>query len=514
MRWIPLIPCLFLAAWTLPAQDLQLARLGTFSTGIIGAGGAEIVAHDPGTQRAYIVNAAGPNVQAIDISNPASPRLLFTIAIPIGYAPDSVAVKNGIVAVAIEAPVRTDRGLVAFYDVDGNIINAVTVGSLPDMLTFTPDGSKVLVANEGEPSADYSIDPEGTVSIINLARGVRNIGPSDVTEIRFNQLRREDLPPSVRIFGPRASVAQDIEPEFIAVSPDSKTAFVTLQENNAVAVIDVDAARITRIIGLGFKDHRLPGNRLDPSDRDNAIRLGNWPVLGMYLPDSIAAYATSEGLFFLTANEGDARDYPGAFQEERRVAELTLDSTAFPDGDTLKQNANLGRLRVTNTLGDTDGDGDFDRLYSYGARSFTVWNAATGALVWDSGDQLETIQAANRPELFNVSNNNNLVDDRSDDKGPEPEGIAVGRIGERAYAFIGCERDGTIYMYDVTDPRNPRFVARADNRIHTGDPAQGTAGDLGPEGITFVPAAESPTRRPLVLVANEISGTMTIWEVR
>ena len=514
MRRILLTPLVLFAACALSAQDLQIARLGTFSTGIIGAGGAEIVAHDPGTQRAYIVNAAGPNVQCVDISNPASPRLLFTIAIPVGYAPNSVAVKNGVVAVAIEAPVRTDRGLVAFYDTDGNTINVVSVGSLPDMLTFTPDGTKVLVANEGEPSADYSIDPEGTVSIINLARGVRNIGQSDVTEVRFNQFRREDLPPSVRIFGPRATVAQDLEPEFIAVAPDSKTAFVTLQENNAVAVIDIDAARATRILGLGFKDHSLPANRLDPSDRDNAIRLGNWPVLGMYQPDSIALFANPEGVFLLTANEGDARDYPGAFQEERRVAELTLDSTAFPNGDMLKQNANLGRLRVTNTLGDTDGDGDFDRLYSFGARSFSVWNGATGALVWDSGDQFELIQASNRPELFNVSNNNNTVDDRSDDKGPEPEAITVGRVGDKTYAFIGCERDGTIYAYDLTDPRNPRYAARADFRIPTGDPAQGTAGDLGPEGIAFVPAAESPTRRPLLLVANEISGTMTIWEIR
>jgi hypothetical protein len=492
------------------AQDLQLVALGTYRTGLIESGGAEITAYHARTRRVYIVNAGGPSVDCIDISNPQSPRFLFTIAIPAGYSPNSVAVNADIIAVAIQAPVKTDNGLVAFYDTDGNILNAVTVGALPDMVTFTPDGKKVLSANEGEPSDDYTVDPIGSVSIINIERGVRNISQADVRTVNFGD-RQVVIDPAVRIFGPRASFAQDLEPEYIAVSDDSKTAYVGLQENNAIGVINLETGLPLRVVPLGFKNHNLPGNGLDPSDRDNAVAIANWPVFGMYQPDGIAFFRNARGSFIITANEGDARAYPG-FNEETRVGDLRLDPTAFPNGDMLKNPAQLGRLRTTNALGDIDGDGDFDRIYTFGARSFSVWNAETLQQVFDSGDQLERL-TANLP-IFNMSHNNNIRDDRSDDKGPEPEGLAIGQVGNRSLLFLGHERDSSISVWDLENPAAPRFVTRVDNRIPTGSVAMGTAGDLGPEGLTFIPAADSPTNRALLLVANEISGTLTIWEVR
>lgn len=215
----------------------------------------------------------------------------------------------------------------------------------------------------------------------------------------------------------------DLEPEYLTVSHDSRTAWVTLQENNAVAVLDIEARRFTSLVALGFKDHALAGNALDPSDRDGGIRIANWPVLGMYQPDAIAALEYQGQTFFLTANEGDSRP-----SEETRVADVTLDFTRFPNALSLQNPANLGRLRITNLRGDTDGDGDFDELYAFGGRSFSIWSPS-GELVFDSGDSFAGITAASVPGIFN-SNGDSAAsfDTRSDDKGSEPEGLVLGKV--------------------------------------------------------------------------------------
>ena len=210
--------------------------------------------------------------------------------------------------------------------------------------------------------------------------------------------------------------------------------------------------------------------------------------------------------YLVTANEGDAREWPGLV-EEARVSALTLDSAAFPDAATLRQNANLGRHTVTRTLGDADGNGAYEKLFTLGGRSFSIWST-DGTQVYDSGSDLERITAAAVPANFNASNNNSTFDDRSDNKGPEPEAITVGEIDGRTYAFIGLERTGGIVMYDVTDPTTPLFVDYLNNRNF----AAGT-GDLGPEGLTFIPARDSPNGRPMLVAANEISGTVTLYSI-
>jgi hypothetical protein len=255
----------------------------------------------------------------------------------------------------------------------------------------------------------------------------------------------------------------------------------------------------------------VPG--LDASDRDTAINIRDWPVLGMYEPDSIAAFSHRGRSYFVTANEGDARDWPG-FGEEARVGSLTLDATAFPTGATLKNNANLGRLNVTKTLGDTDGDGDYDALYTLGGRSFSIW-ASDGTQVFDSEADLERIVAAEHPAKFNASNDNNNFDDRSDNKGPEPEGLAIGSIDGRRYAFIGLERDSGIAAYDITSPSAPVFADYVSNRdFSVMDLTSPEAGDLGPEGLLFIAGESSPTRQPLLVVSNEISGTVTTYALQ
>ncbi|MEW6493147.1 MAG: choice-of-anchor I family protein [Cyanobacteriota bacterium] len=481
-------------------MTITLSTLGTYT-----GNGAEIPAFDPITQRIYVVT--GSNVmEVLDASNPSNPNLLTSIDISAFGSANSVTVKNGIVAVAVANEDAQAPGMVVFYDLDGNFLNAVTVGSLPDMLTFTPDGKKIIVANEGEPSSynqPDSVDPEGSVSIIDLSNGVFNLSQSDITTAdftAFNSQKSALMAQGVRIFGPNATVAQDVEPEYITISSDSKTAWITLQENNAIAVLDLQSGQITDIKPLGYKNHNLSGNGLDASDRDSGININNGPVLGMYQPDAIASFTVNGQTYLITANEGDARDYDG-FSEEERVKDLDLDPTAFPNAEDLQDDAALGRLNVTSTLGDTDGDGDYDKLYAFGARSFSIWTAQ-GNLVYDSGDDLEQITAAQIPLLFNSEGTTDSFDSRSDNKGPEPEGVVTGVIAGRTYAFIGLERTGGVMVYDVTNPTSPDFIEYIN-----------TPGDFAPEGLVFVSSEESPTGKPLLVASNEESGTTTTYEI-
>jgi hypothetical protein len=255
----------------------------------------------------------------------------------------------------------------------------------------------------------------------------------------------------------------------------------------------------------------LADQGLDVSDKDDAINIANWPVYGMYMPDTIAAYTVDGQTYLITANEGDAREYD-TYAEEERVGDLVLDWSIFPNAAELQMEENLGRLTTTTAGTDTDDDGLVDRILTFGGRSFSIWTA-DGQLVSDSGSALEEIVAATFPDDFNADGENDSFDTRSDAKGPEPEALAVGQIGDRTYAFVGLERIGGIVVYDITDPTQPGFVTYANNRYFAGDAEAGTAGDLAPEGIVFIPAEQSPTGSPALLVANELSGTTTFWNI-
>lgn len=495
-------------------QRVQLRVLGTYAAGVYNQGASEIVAHDPFTQRLFTVNGATSKIDVLSVAVPSQPVLLFSIDLaPYGRQANSVAVKNGIVAAAVEANVKTDNGKAVFFDTNGNFLNQMTVGALPDMITFTPDGNRVLVANEGEPNDAYTIDPEGSVSIINIRFGIQN---ATVTTAGFAAFNGLILNPSIRIFGPNATVAQDLEPEYIAVSDDSRTAFVTLQENNAVGVLNIQRGTFTRLIPLGFKNHFLPRNGIDSSDRLSSstagvIDISPKPVFGMYQPDAIATFNRSGETYFITANEGDAREYAG-LTEEVRISTLMLDPAVFSDIAFLKSDAYLGRLNVTRTLGNFDGDPEYEGLFAFGARSFSIWTAR-GEQVYDSGDDIEQITAQAFPSFFNASNTNNTRDDRSDNKGPEPEGVTVGNAYGRDYAFIALERIGGILVYELGNPESPQFVQYINNRNFTAATNTAAAGDLGPEGLHFISRADSPTDKPLLVVANEVSGTTTVYEL-
>jgi 2',3'-cyclic-nucleotide 2'-phosphodiesterase / 3'-nucleotidase / 5'-nucleotidase len=384
------------------------------------------------------------------------------------------------------------------------------------MLTFTPNGQQVPTANEGQPTDDYSFDPEGSVSIISLHRGVRRLRQSDVTTAGFGAFNDRRLDPSIRIFGPGATVAQDLKPEYIAVSYDSKTAWVTLQENNALGVIDLKDKKVTKLVGLGFKDHSRAGRGLDGGRDDGANAIKQWPIRGMYQPDAIAAFKHEGDTFLVTANEGDVREYSGlndAGEESIEIEDIVLDPTAFPDAATLQSRPDgIARLKVTSFDGDVDGDGDYDELFSFGARSFSIWSER-GRLVFDSGDALEQITAAAYPANFNASNTNNTRDDRSDDKGPEPEGVTVARVFGRLYLFVMLERIGGVVVFGLDDPRHPRFVQYINTRDFSAAPGTAASEDQGAEAARVVPAESSPNGEPLLIVSNEVSGSLRIYQI-
>ena len=441
--------------------------------------------------------------------------------------PTSVAVHPGneFVAVAIVNDTKTDNGIVALFDMDGKYIKKYDVGALPDMVTFTHDGSKILVANEGEPNDDYDVDPEGSVSIIDVSNGPEN---GTVTTADFHSFNKSELDDSVRVFGPGASVSQDFEPEYITVSDDNKTAYVSLQENNAIAELDLDQKKFTSVNGLGFKDHSFPNNGLDASKDSDSIDIKPLPVLGMYQPDAIASYQVNGKTYLITPNEGDSRDYDG-YSEETRVGDLeketgkkinlnadnyagfTQDQIDQMVADGLFDDEQLGTLHVTTANGLNDKD-EYDALYSFGARSFSIYQADQLKQVYDSGDDFEQIIAKNLPDHFNANNDENDPKKRSDDKGPEPETAVVGKIKGKTYAFIGLEREGGIMVYNIDNPEKPYFVNYFTSRDFSAVDGS-VKGDSAPEGLTFIPAEESPNGSPMLLAAHEVSGTVAAYNI-
>lgn len=501
---------ILLPAFVIPLdgnRPIELRPVGKFVAGSLGIGAAEIAAFDPPSKRLFSINGAENTLDVIDLGDPANPILVSRLSLSSCAAglPTSVAVRDGIVAVAAENAIDAAPGRVAFFDTNGNCVNAVTVGAGPDMVVFTPNGRQLLVANEGE--AGIGGDAAGTVSVIDMTQGAPSLTQSSVSVVTFDAFDKSTIDRRIHRIDPSPLVplGVDLEPEYIAVSRDSQTAWVTLQENNAVAVLDIDARRFTALEALGFKDHRAADHGLDASDADGGIRISTWPVLGMYQPDAIGTLEYRGRTFLVTANEGDSR-----VSEETRVGSVTLDPIRFPGAASLQNLANLGRLRITNGRGDTDGDGDFDELYAFGGRSFSIWSASL-QLVFDSGDLFERVTAAAVPALFNSNGDSAATfDTRSDDKGPEPEGLALGSLFGRTHAFVGLERVGGIMVIDVSVPRSPSFVRYVNNHV-PGSPIG--LGDVSPEGLLLIKAEESPTGTPLLVVSHEISGTLTIYEI-
>jgi hypothetical protein len=512
---------------------LSLDPIGTFETGVFDESAAEIVtAHG---DRLFVVDAVAGSVSVLDYTDPTAPAFEYSIAAA-GVA-NSVAVRpDGLGVIAFESPVKTDPGTLVFFDADAAtdasaVLGSVTVGALPDMVTISADGKYAVSANEGEPAEDFSVDPEGSVSVVKL-------NPAQKRAPQQNDVRTADfhafeaggsltLPADVRVFGPAPHgddkpVSRNLEPEYVAI--DGRTAYVALQEANAIAVVDLNRARVSEILPLGAKDHGIAGSGLDPSDRDGGIGIESFAGLkGLYLPDGLHAYQADGRTYLVTANEGDAREW-GDYTEPSRVSALATNGYGPVCADSplaaVVGNADLGRLNVTIETGFDEIAGCYDELYAFGGRSFSIWST-DGRQVFDSGDAFERITAAAVPQFFNSNHTESNFEGRSEDKGPEPENLAIGVVDGRSYAFIGFERVGGVAVFDITEPTASRFVTYVNNRdfsvsVEDSDDPQSVlsqAGDLGPEGLAFIAGSSSPTGEPLLAVANEVSGTTTLFSI-
>ncbi len=530
------------------SDELSMKLIGRY-TAPGGSTAAEIVSYNKITHKAYVINGKEISLDIVDLGglqnrNTVTDEVYSLTAEKRVYLEDlglgitrsthdmtSVAVSPSgeYVALAVPAVDRTLKGKLLLLDKNGSLIKEFGAGYLPDMVTFTPDGQKILSANEGEPNSDYSFDPEGSVTLVDLSNGIS----SAVAEQISLNLSDDVFDDNVRLFpkgkAPANSTerAQDLEPEYIAVDSSGSYAYISMQENNAIATLNLDSRTIEKVSGLGLKDHSLPGNGLDASDKDNAIHIAKWPVLGMYMPDGMSLFQKDGKTYLVTANEGDAREY-GDYAEEKRIkdiaAQVKLNRSlykGYTDAEwdelqlnlqsILTDNKQLGRLNVTNSVYTVTGATYYEGLYAFGARSFSIWDAANIAAgpVFDSGSQLETIIAQRLPAYFNASNDNVNLDDRSDNKGPEPEDAEIGVINGKTYAFIGLERIGGVMAYNVTDPAQASFAGYVNSRNFSDK----VKGDSGPEGLQFVAAEDSPTGKPLLLVGNEVSGTVAVFEI-
>ena len=677
------------------AQELSLEYLSSYQSGVFDEGAAEIVTYDALSNRLYFTNADANSVGIINFDDPTALALESEIDLDAyGDGVNSVSAYQGIIAVAVEGAETMDRGKIVFFDSVGTFLAEVEAGYLPDMVTFNRDGSLVVAANEGEPNDDWTEDPEGSITIVDISGGVASVTQANVTEIMISDYSGSW--DGVRIFGntdleiasddfqeedtinfdtvfvyweqfnlqgssrqwheyefPSGSgnlyarmsgfdggcqdnedyliseefdipeyeavrlsflsaynfggpdlellistdfdgsdvlaaswdtltdeatwpanggyeweasgdidleeyagesvhiaflytsnaggckvwqvddvaVVGDLsddanfEPEYVAISEDNSTAFVAMQENNAVMVVNLSTKELVDVHPLGYKDHSVAGNGLDASNRDDEINITTYPFRGLYLPDAITTIDIAGVTYILTANEGDSRDYDG-YSEEERLKDIDLDSTVFPDAATLQEDENGGRINVTTSMGDTDGDGDFDEIYTYGARSFSIWNTS-GSLIYDSGDEFEQTIAMEEEDNFNSTNDEtDSFDARSDDKGPEPEAIEVATINGKHYAFIGLERIGGIMMYDITDPTAPVYVQYINNRDFSvefdvdgeGDPDPTAAqlaavGDLGCEDVLFIDGKYSKDSIFYLVTSNEVSGTVSVFKI-
>ncbi|MDH5880039.1 choice-of-anchor I family protein [Vibrio sp. S/42/10] len=523
---------------------------------------AEIVSYDSCTDKLYVVNAQAQKVDVLSMDADSAPTSEGSIdlqsaaaasGINIGAA-NSVSTHQGLVAVAIENADKQQNGIIALYRSDTlELITTYTAGALPDMVSFSKDGHYIASANEGEPNSDYSIDPEGSVTLVDLTNGPLQAKVTQIDFKAFNQgqPRYAELTDKVRISAPNATVAQDLEPEYLTFADNGKL-YVALQENNALAAIDVASAEVDAILGLGGKPWDTA--QLDASNKDKNIgNLQSYAMLeGLYMPDSITSYSVDGNTYIVTANEGDGReygikttqqlcddkgfewdgdDYQGtenyttekdfciAYVDEVRGKKLDVDAN-HPLAGALKDNKQLARLKVIKPQETLAAD---QKVQAFGSRSFSIWDES-GELVFDSGDDFARIVLEQDPANFNSTNDNNQSgDDRSDDKGVEPEAIEVAEVNGKQYAFIGLERQGGVMVYDVTQPKNASFISYLNNRDFTqpvctkvdedGDCDNETynskAGDLGPESIKYF----TRSGNHFIAVGNEVSGSTSVYRV-
>ncbi|MFZ9316777.1 MAG: choice-of-anchor I family protein [Candidatus Nanopelagicaceae bacterium] len=503
-----------------------------------GEGSGEIATFHPGSKRIFATNGVKNAIDIFDISNVAAPKKVGSLSLsPYGNDVTSVAAGRDVVVAAVlvtetfsatGAP-STPNGKLVVFDTNGKVLSSPDIlGVLPDSVTFAPNGTTALVAIEGQPvcakddpattakeDTDYlkASDPEGGVSIVDLTNPAAPVVKfAGFKQFNVAQMKAKGIAVSSVV----NNVAKDFEPEFIT-AVDNKYAYVTIQEANAIGKLDIEAASFESVT-RAFES-KLSVTARDTSDRDSGAGPRNYAnVVGASQPDAIASFKVGSGHYFVTANEGDAREYT-CLNDDQRGSSLKVDSRRFPNWSTLSANAALGRAKVNPTIGDRDGDGDIDTIHLRGSNSMTMYR--NGIALWDSGELLDQIQI----KAFGVANINGshslssdkssmiyVGQDRSDDKGSEPEGVAVGMVGNTRVAILGLERMTALAVFDITQPRSPVFQEWLQMLPAKATPAKDVK-HWSPEGIVFVPADKSPSGKALIITSYELSGSISIHQI-
>lgn len=552
-----------------PPKSVTLNFLGRFTTGQFDVGASGPLAWYGGTKHLFVTNKHSNRIDVLSLTTPASPVQIASIdasadaanalvramgkvtAVATYDDPDTSKDRDRIAVTVLGEGIADNGAVVVYKAADRSLVTVLATGVGPGSVAFSQDGRFIVTADEGEPAPDYSIDPEGSISVVDLTPtpvAPATSAPPSITTLGFQEFnvtgispvpatsREAEIGANVRFIAkpaplPVATRSQDLEPEFVTTALNSR-AYVSLQENNAFATVALSPPRIETILGFGSKDFSTTANTLDASDANAAGVLSARPVRGYYQPGAIAAYRNINEVLLLTANTGAPRVLP-AFDERVRASSLVLDSTVFPDAANLQQDANIGRLHVSAIDGNvpaTDtvpADPDLETIFTFGARSFSIFRPA-GALVVDSGNDFERITLEQLGNNFNSETNaNNTGDLRSDDMGPAPSALALGQIEGATFVFIGLSEVGGIMVYALDNELlNPRFITYKTERnftVHTttadanedgvadSNPA---AGDLGPNSIVFIPVSSSPTTDSLLVVANSVSGSTSIYAVQ
>ncbi|MEK4484682.1 choice-of-anchor I family protein [Psychrobacillus sp. FSL H8-0484] len=499
-------------------EKLAVSQIARYDSGQ-GETGTEILAYDVESNKGFVTNGAVGGFDILTFADLKSGEfkqvdstkrvVIEDYGIPGVKNITSIASHPTADLIAIAAyGEKTDPGYIVFATKDGKYVKHVKVGALPDMVTFTPDGTKAIVANEGEPNKNTTIDPKGSISVIDVAS-------LTATPLNFTEAMLDE---NVRASYKGASILEQLEPEYVTVSEDSKTAYVTLQENNAIATVDLVNNEILHVKGLGVIDHSIEGNEMDANKDDKKADILKQPILTFHMPDAVDTFTVADKTYIITPNEGDSRDYAddGGYSEVSDLGKLklpiSLKAANYKNYTQEELDAfditTLAGYKVTTENGLNAAGTAYEAIYGYGGRSFSIFDAATMEQVFDSGSEFEQIIAEKTPQYFNTSSDAIKVDNRSDDKGPEPETAVVGEVDGKMYAFIALERYSGIMVYDLTNVAAPEFVTLISSRDFSLD----AAGDVSPEGLQFIPASESPTGKALLAATHEVSGTVAVYE--
>ena len=502
----------FISFFTL-AQSVPFVKAHTYRAGGFNQKATGQIAYDHTVNKLYSVNQEQLGFDIIDYTDIFKPNFERTVDLS-QYLTRvrSIESSSGFVFIAGDGSSAQLPGKLLIYNSNGVFRKQLSIGAKPDRMKFTGDDITLVICNEGSPDSTYSADPIGSVNIINTAAGINFLTQADVKTLDFTLLDTTDFDPLIHIYNNAGqNPSQDLEPEAVSFSPDNRTAYVVLQENNALAVVDLFNAELDTILGLGYRDHNASG--LDASDLANTVNITNYPRLyGIHQPGDIAGFEFQGHAYHILANQGEPRRYQ-AYDERIRVSNQPVDPSKFSNLQTLLEDTLLGRLNISSAYGDRNGDGLHDSLLSFGSRSISIRDSS-GAEVWHSTDLMGLFVASLQPSDFNAAaDDNSSFKQRSDDMGIEPNAVVTGEVDGNLYAFVSLYQMGGIMIFNIsTGPQATidQYHLDRDFSLPANDPM---AGDLGPTDLEFVPAGRTPLGIAQLFVANEVSGTISVYQI-